>query len=106
MKIPLFRPDPAHLSLAVEELQSLEASGVFSNFGPINTRFEQEMLDRFFGGTGACMTVCNATVGLMLAIKDAVGKVPPGQFALMPGFTFAAAAYNLVRMRKLAVQAA
>jgi dTDP-4-amino-4,6-dideoxygalactose transaminase len=93
MKIPLFRPDPAHLSLAVAELQSLEESGVFSNFGPINTRFEQEMLARFFGGKGACMTVCNATVGLMLAIKDAAGEVPAGQFALMPGFTFAAAAH-------------
>ena len=68
MKIPLFRPDPAHLSLAVSELQSLEESGVFSNFGPINTRFEQEMLGRFFGGEGACMTVCNATIGLMLAM--------------------------------------
>jgi dTDP-4-amino-4,6-dideoxygalactose transaminase len=93
MKIPLFRPDPAHLSLAVAELQSLEESGVFSNFGPINTRFEQEMLARFFGGEGACMTVCNATIGLMLAIKDAVGEVPAGQFALMPGFTFAATAH-------------
>ena len=93
MKIPLFRPDPARLSLAAAELQSLEESGVFSNFGPINTRFEQEMLARFFGGEGACMTVCNATIGLMLAIKDAVGDVPTGQFALMPGFTFAAAAH-------------
>ena len=33
------------------------------------------MLDRFFGGKGACMTVCNATIGLMLAIKEAVGDV-------------------------------
>ena len=39
------------------------------------------------------MTVCNATIGLMLAIKDAVGGTAPGKFALMPGFTFAAAAH-------------
>ena len=76
-KIPLVRPAPAQLSLAVAELQSLEQSGIFSNFGPVNTRFEQEMLDRFFGGEGACMTVCNATIGLMLAIKDAVGEQLP-----------------------------
>src|ERR1700728_5282407 len=93
MKIPLFRPDPAHLSLAIAELQALEESGVFSNFGPINTRFEQEMLARFFGGEGACMTVCNATIGLMLAIKEEVGEKAHGKFALMPGFTFAAAAH-------------
>ncbi len=93
VKIPLVRPAPARLSLAVPELEALEASGMFSNFGPVNTRFEQEMLARFFAGEGACTTVCNATIGLMLAIKDAVGDQPPGRFALMPGFTFAAAAH-------------
>jgi dTDP-4-amino-4,6-dideoxygalactose transaminase len=93
MNIPLVRPAPPQLSLAVAELQALEQSGIFSNFGPVNTLFEQEMLDRFFGGEGACTTVCNATIGLMLAIKDAVGEKPAGQFALMPGFTFAAAAH-------------
>jgi dTDP-4-amino-4,6-dideoxygalactose transaminase len=93
MKIPLFRPAPPQLSLAVAELQSLEQSGIFSNFGPVNTRFEQEMLARFFGGEGACTTVCNATIGLMLAIKETVGETAPGQFALMPSFTFAATAH-------------
>jgi dTDP-4-amino-4,6-dideoxygalactose transaminase len=97
MKIPLVRPSPPQLSRAVTELQSLEQSGIFSNFGPVNTRFEEEMLERFFGGEGACTTVCNATIGLMLAIKDAVGEAvgeqPAGQFALMPSFTFAATAH-------------
>jgi len=93
MNIPLVRPAPPQLSVAVAELQSLEQSGIFSNFGQVNTLFEQEMLDRFFGGKGACTTVCNATIGLMLAIKDAVGEQPSGKFALMPGFTFAAAAH-------------
>jgi dTDP-4-amino-4,6-dideoxygalactose transaminase len=93
MKIPIVRPAPPQLSLAIAELKALEESGVFSNFGPVNTRFEEEMLERFFGGEGACMTVCNATIGLMLAIKDAVGEHPSGKFALMPSFTFAAAAH-------------
>ncbi len=93
MNIPLVRPAPPKLSLAIAELQALEESGVFSNFGPINTRFEQEMLTRFFGDEGACLTVCNATIGLMLAIKEEVGERAHGKFALMPGFTFAAAAH-------------
>jgi dTDP-4-amino-4,6-dideoxygalactose transaminase len=98
VKIPLLRPAPPQLSLAIEELQELEQSGIFSNFGPVNTGFEQEMLERFFGGVGACMTVCNATIGLMLAIKEAIGEAiggeaGRGQFALMPSFTFAAAAH-------------
>jgi dTDP-4-amino-4,6-dideoxygalactose transaminase len=89
----LVRPAPPKLSLAIAELRLLEESGIFSNFGPINTRFELEMLQRFFGGEGACTTVCNATIGLMLAIKDAVGEQPTAGFALMPSFTFAAAAH-------------
>jgi dTDP-4-amino-4,6-dideoxygalactose transaminase len=93
MKIPLVRPSPPQLSRAVMELQTLERSGIFSNYGPVNTRFEEEMLERFFGGEGACTTVCNATIGLMLAIKEAVGEQPAGQFALMPSFTFAATAH-------------
>ena len=96
MNVPFSRPAPPQLSLAVTELRSLEESGIFSNFGPVNTRFEQEMLARFFGGEGACMTVCNATIGLMLAIKEAVGDTAPGQFALMPSFTFAAAAHAAI----------
>jgi dTDP-4-amino-4,6-dideoxygalactose transaminase len=93
MNIPLVRPSPPQLSRAVMELQALEQSGIFSNYGPVNTRFEEETLDRFFGGEGACTTVCNATIGLMLAIKDAVGEQPAGKFALMPCFTFAATAH-------------
>ncbi len=93
MNIPLVRPAPPQLSLALAELKALEESGVFSNFGPVNTLFEQEMMARFFAGEGACVTVCNATIGLMLAIKDAVGEQPSGKFALMPSFTFAAAAH-------------
>ena len=93
MKIPLVRPSPPQLSRAVMELQSLEQSGIFSNYGPVNTRFEEEVLERFFGGEGACTTVCNATIGLMLAIKEAMGEQPAGKFALMPCFTFAATAH-------------
>src|SRR5271155_5710779 len=93
MKIPMTRPTPPRLSLAVKELQLLEESGIFSNFGPVNTRFEKKVLERFFGGKGACTTVCNATIGLMLAVKEAMGEPAPGQYALMPSFTFAAAAH-------------
>jgi dTDP-4-amino-4,6-dideoxygalactose transaminase len=93
MNVPFVRPAPPQLSLALAELKALEESGVFTNFGPVNTLFEQEMMDRFFGGEGACMTVCNATIGLMLAIKEAVGEQPSGKYALMPSFTFAAAAH-------------
>jgi dTDP-4-amino-4,6-dideoxygalactose transaminase len=75
------------------ELIAIEQSGIYSNFGPVNARFEQAILEAMFGGAGACLTVSNATAGLMIAIQYAIGKNSPRRrYALMPSFTFAAAA--------------
>lgn len=93
-RIPFLRPNPAKLSEAIEELREIEASGVFSNFGPVNTRLERDLERSMFGGTGHCVTVCNATIGLMIAIKRCVAREKtPRRFALMPSFTFAATAH-------------
>ncbi len=77
----------------IAALQALEASGTYSNNGPVVRQFEQALRDRIFAGTGVCVTVANATLGLMLAMRqaaDAAGR--PGGLALMPSFTFAAVA--------------
>ena len=91
--VPFTRPNPPRLSEAAAELRAVEDSGIFSNFGPANTRFENDLIARMFAGEGACATVCNATIGLMLAIRAATeDRKPRRRFALMPSFTFAAAA--------------
>ncbi len=102
MPVPLIRPSPPPLSQAAARLRAIEDSGVFSNFGPVNTRLEQDMVARLFAGEGACLAVCNATIGLMLAVQQAIGARPAlrqtqsgparPRYALMPSFTFAAAA--------------
>jgi dTDP-4-amino-4,6-dideoxygalactose transaminase len=93
VNIPLLKPSPARLSGLVSELKAIEASGRFTNFGPVNARFEQAMVERIFGGVGACLTVSNATIGLMLAIRHAIGDNAHGRrYALMPSFSFAATA--------------
>lgn len=93
MPVPLIRPSPPALSQATARLRTIEDSGVFSNFGPVNTAFEHDMVARLFAGEGACTTVCNATIGLMLAVQQAIGDRPTRpRYALMPSFTFAAAA--------------
>ena len=92
-RIPLLRPAPARLSRHADRLRTIEASNIYSNFGPENTRFERALIEDFFQGDGACVTTCNATLALMLAIKHAVGENPERRrYALMPSFTFAAAA--------------
>ena len=81
------------------DLEAIEASGRFSNYGPVNTRLEQALVRDLFGGNGACVTVCNATLGLILSIRQAIDasrrpalRHAPA-YALMPAFTFAATAH-------------
>ncbi len=92
--IPVARPNPPRLSEHAQELKSLEDSGIFSNFGPVNQRFEEELAGTVFG-VGQCLTVCNATIGLMVAMRQVLGEDRTRQrrYALMPSFTFAAVAH-------------
>jgi dTDP-4-amino-4,6-dideoxygalactose transaminase len=98
-RIPFIRPNPPKLSELKAELAGIEASGIFSNYGPVNTRFEDEVRDTMFGGVGACVTACNATIALMMAIRHALAahwgdrRPEHRRFALMPSFTFAATAH-------------
>ncbi len=95
LRIPLIRPNPPQLSTMIDELTAIERSGIYSNYGPVNAQLEDRLASAIFSD-GACVTVSNATLGLMLAIKQAVGWQQHGRFALMPSFTFAAAAQAAV----------
>jgi dTDP-4-amino-4,6-dideoxygalactose transaminase len=92
LKIPFLKPQPAKVSDHLSSFEAIEASGIYSNFGPQNTRFEARMIEHIFGGKGMCMTVCNATIGLMLAVREVVDTAanPRAKYALVPSFTFAA----------------
>jgi dTDP-4-amino-4,6-dideoxygalactose transaminase len=93
LRYPLVNPNPPRLSEHPDVLKRVEASGIFSNNGPELRAFEAEATGRLFGGQGACLGVGNATLGLILAIRHAVGGAPwPGKLAMMPAFTFAATA--------------
>ncbi|MDB5708674.1 MAG: aminotransferase DegT [Sphingomonas bacterium] len=91
--LPLIAPNPPRLSALGEDLRRVEASGIFSNNGPEVRAFETEATGQLFGGQGASLAVANATLGLMIALKEAAGARPkPGALALMPALTFAATA--------------
>jgi dTDP-4-amino-4,6-dideoxygalactose transaminase len=92
LRVPFLRPNPPKLSLQSVALAEIERSGIFSNYGPVNSRLEERLSRALFRAEHGCVTVANATLGLMLAIKQAVGWQPRGRYALMPSFTFAAAA--------------
>lgn len=88
MKIPFLRPNLVKQEALIPYLSEIETSRMYSNFGPLNTRFEHRVMDEYFDHLGAVTTVNNATTGLVLAISQC--KRPKGKYALMPSFTFAA----------------
>lgn len=92
-KFPLIAPQPPRLSEHGDALRRVEQSGIFSNNGPEVRGLESEVTSALFGGHGDSLAVANATLGLMIAIRDAAGtRHAPGALALMPSFTFAATA--------------
>jgi dTDP-4-amino-4,6-dideoxygalactose transaminase len=90
---PLTQPNAPKLSAYVDELAAIEDSCRLSNYGPVNGRFEARLRDTIFGGSGEVLTVCNATIGLMIALKLAAERSRKGPYVIMPSFTFAAAAH-------------
>lgn len=93
LRYPLVDPNPPRLSAHLDVLTRVEQSGIYSNNGPELRAFEAEATDSLFDGQGACLGVANATLGLMLAIRQTAGRDRgTGKLALMPAFTFAATA--------------
>ncbi|RYY25454.1 MAG: aminotransferase DegT [Sphingomonadales bacterium] len=93
--LPLIATRPPRLSEMPEALRAVEDGGIYSNGGPVVRRFEAALVEQCFGGEGACLAIANATLGLMLAIRQArTGR--SGRYALMPAFTFAAAAHAAI----------
>ncbi|MCI0633074.1 MAG: DegT/DnrJ/EryC1/StrS family aminotransferase, partial [Actinobacteria bacterium] len=93
-RYPFLRPRPAALTSLAAQLAEIEASGVYTNFGPKNRLLEDRLTERLFGGVGACVTCVNATTALMLAIRHEMA--PQRRFALLPSFTFPASALAAV----------
>ena len=69
------------------ELEKMDISHIYTNYGPLNQHFEEKVMSEFFDSKGAVTTVANATLGLMAAIQF---KKEKGKYALMPSFTFPA----------------
>ncbi|NVN10858.1 DegT/DnrJ/EryC1/StrS family aminotransferase [Nguyenibacter vanlangensis] len=97
-QVPFLETNVAQLSGLLREINEIEESGIYSNYGPMNTKFESALISTVFGGVGSCVTVCNATIGLMIALKYVTRHVDRSQkpYVLMPSFTFAAAAHAVI----------
>ncbi|MEK4482675.1 DegT/DnrJ/EryC1/StrS family aminotransferase [Paenibacillus sp. FSL R5-0876] len=87
-EIPFLRPNLVKKEQFLTYYEKIEATRIYSNYGPLNDLFEERVITEMFGGTGSAVTVHNATVGLMVAISQS--KRSKGKYAIMPSFTFAA----------------
>jgi dTDP-4-amino-4,6-dideoxygalactose transaminase len=92
-EVRMAKPNPPKLSEHLPELLALEQSGTYTNYGFETRRLEQGLIEQMFG-EGHCLSVCNATLGLMVAIKSALWRSgKKSGYALMPSYTFAATAH-------------
>ncbi len=93
VRYPLIAPNPPRLADQGDALRRIDASGIYSNNGPELRGFEAAVTRELFGGVGASLGVANATLGLMIAIRHAIGPSPHADaLALVPAMTFAATA--------------
>ena len=87
-KIPFLKPNLVKREKIDPYIDQIDESRIYSNYGPLNSTFEDKVLEGSFGGNGGVLTVNNATTGLMMAISFT--KRAKGKYAVMPSFTFAA----------------
>ncbi len=86
--IPFLKPSVVKKETYLKYLSQIDEARYYSNFGPLNSLFEKQVLEIYFGNQGAVTTANNATIALILAIS--IAKRPGAKYALMPSFTFAA----------------
>ncbi len=97
-EISFIRSNIPKISQLADGIIAMENSGIYTNYGPINQKFEKRLVEQMFSGVGQCVTVCNATIGLMMALKYATRHKDTrvAHYVLMPSFTFAAAAHAVL----------
>jgi dTDP-4-amino-4,6-dideoxygalactose transaminase len=89
--IPIMRPRLPSADRLEPYLQSIDASRLYSNFGPLAVSLEDRLAERHGLKAGAVATAANATLGLAIAL--AVQQPPPGSLCAMPAWTFVASAH-------------
>lgn len=94
IRIPTFRPRLPAAEALLPYLREIDEHRWYSNFGPLNRRFESALAEHFGAPEGTVVTVANATLGLTLALQDATqGR---GGLCMVPAWTHAATAAAIV----------
>jgi dTDP-4-amino-4,6-dideoxygalactose transaminase len=92
--IPIMRPRLPSADRLAPYLKSIDASRLYSNFGPLAISLEDRLAEHYGLNQGTVAMVANATLGLAIAL--AVQQPPPGTLCAMPAWTFVASAHAAV----------
>jgi dTDP-4-amino-4,6-dideoxygalactose transaminase len=92
--IPVMSPRLPETAALVPYLKEIDANRWYSNFGPLQRRFESRLADHFDLPKEGVVCVGNCTVGLMLALMAAAPE--RGGYCVMPSFTFVASAHAVL----------
>jgi dTDP-4-amino-4,6-dideoxygalactose transaminase len=92
--IPIMRPKLPVAERVLEYLRRIDATRVYSNFGPLACALDERLAQRYGLPGTSVTTVANATQGLALALAAQGAK--PGMLCAMPAWTFIASAHAAV----------
>jgi dTDP-4-amino-4,6-dideoxygalactose transaminase len=94
LTVPIMRPKLPSAARLAPYLKSIDATGLYSNFGPLVVSLEDRLAGHYGLPEGTVATVANATLGLAIAL--AVQQPPAGSLCAMPAWTFVASAHAAV----------
>ena len=89
--IPIMRPKLPSAERLAPYLRKIDASRIYSNFGPLAVSFEERIAARFGLSGETVTTIVNATLGLTLALTAQGAR--PGTLCAIPAWTFVASAH-------------
>src|ERR1700675_4109710 len=89
--IPVMRPQLPTAERLLPYLEKIDATHIYSNYGPLVCTLEERLADHFRLPPKALTTVANATLGLTLALI--AQAPPPGTLCAIPAWTFVATAH-------------
>ncbi len=86
-----YRPRLPKAEAVLPYLQKIDSNGWYTNFGPLNARFEERLAKRYGLDPARVVTVASCTAGLALTLQsyDQVPDGPrPGDLCALPSWTF------------------
>jgi dTDP-4-amino-4,6-dideoxygalactose transaminase len=89
--LPIMRPKLPSVDRLNPYLKSIDASRVYSNFGPLVLSLEDRLAEHYGLIHGTVATVANATLGLATALV--AQRPPPGSLCAIPAWTFVASVH-------------